>query len=137
MPESIPTKTDNRDAIKYIVSKLRAITLAVQIIPFAYTFIYIITLILYLFASEEVLTILDTLLYVSPIIIICMIVESKVLKLCRWHKTACTLPAIPQINILIDRYIYEFSIRAEIIHLSIILLMSILLLVASYNVFLK
>lgn len=66
MPESIPTKTDNRDAIKYVVSKLRAITLAVQIIPFAYTSIYIITLILYLFASEEVLTILDTLLYVSP-----------------------------------------------------------------------
>lgn len=137
MPESIPTKTDNRDAIKYVVSKLRAITLAVQIIPFAYTSIYIITLILYLFASEEVLTILDTFLYVSPIIIICMIVESKVLKLCRWHKTACTLPAIPQINIIIDRYIYEFSIRAEIIHLSIILLMSILLLIASYNVFLK
>ena len=137
MPESIPTKTDNRDAIKYVVSKLRDITLAVQIIPFAYTFIYIITLILYLFASEEVLTILDTLLYVSPIIIICMLVESKVLKLCRWHKTACALPAIPQINILIDRYIYEFSIRAEIIHLSIILLMSILLLVAAYNVFLK
>lgn len=137
MPESIPTKTDNRDAIKYVVSKLRAITLAVQIIPFAYTSIYIITLILYLFASEEVLTILDTFLYVSPIIIICMIVESKVLKLCRWHKTACTLPAIPQINIIIDRYIYEFSIRAEIIHLSIILLMSILLLIAAYNVFLE
>ena len=137
MPEFTRTAAEDRDAIKYVISKLRAITLAVQIIPFAYTFLYIITLILYLFASDTVLTILDTLLYVSPIVVVCSLIQSRVLKLCRWHRTACILPAVPQINILTDRYIYEFSVRAELAHISIILLMSVLLLIAAYNVFLK
>lgn len=137
MPEFTRTAAEDRDAIKYVISKLRAITLAVQIIPFAYTSIFIITLILYLFASDTVLTILDTLLYVSPLVVVCTLIQSSVLKLCRWHKTACILPVVPQINILADRYIYEFSVRAELLHVSVILLMSILLLIAAYNVFLK
>lgn len=137
MPEFTPTAAEDRDAIKYVISKLRAITLTVQIIPFAYTFLYILTLILYLFASDSVLAVLDTLLYVSPIVVVCSLIQSRVLKLCRWHKTACVLPVSPQINILIDRYIYEFPVRAELVHISVILLMSVLLLIAAYNIFLK
>ncbi len=137
MPEFTRTAAEDRDAIKYVISKLRAITLTVQIIPFAYTFLYILTLILYLFASEPVLSVLDTLLYISPIVVVFSLIQSRVLKLCRWHKTACILPVVPQVNILLDRYIYEFSVRAELVHISVVLLMSILLLVAAYNVFLK
>lgn len=128
---------EDRDAIKYVISKLRSITITVQVIPFAYTLLYILTLILYLFASDLVLTILDTLLYVSPVVIVFNLIESRVLKLCRWHRTACVLPAFPQINLFVDKYIYEFSVRAEIAHISVIILMSVLLLVAAYNVFLK
>ena len=128
---------EDRDAIKYVISKLRSITITVQVIPFAYTLLYILTLILYLFASDSVLTILDTLLYVSPVVIVFNLIESRVLKLCRWHRTACVLPAFPQINLFVDKYIYEFSVRAEIAHISVIILMSVLLLVAAYNVFLK
>lgn len=116
---------------------MRSITITVQVIPFAYTLLYILTLILYLFASDSVLTILDTLLYVSPVVIVFNLIESRVLKLCRWHRTACVLPAFPQINLFVDKYIYEFSVRAEIAHISVIILMSVLLLVAAYNVFLK
>lgn len=137
MPEFTRTAAEDRDAIKYVISKLRAITLTVQIIPFAYTFLYILTLILYLFASDSVLSVLDTLLYISPIVVVFSLIQSRVLKLCRWHKTACILPVVPQVNILLDRYIYEFSVRAELLHISVILLMSVLLLVAAYNVFLK
>lgn len=137
MPEFTRTAAEDRDAIKHVISKLRAITLTVQIIPFAYTFLYILTLILYLFASDSVLSVLDTLLYISPIVLVFSLIQSRVLKLCRWHKTACILPVVPQVNILLDRYIYEFSVRAELVHISVILLMSVLLLVAAFNVFLK
>lgn len=137
MPEFTPTAAEDRDAIKYVISKLRAITLTVQIIPFAYTFLYILTLILYLFASDSVLAVLDTLLYISPIVVVFSLIQSRVLKLCRWHKTACVLPVAPQINILIDRYIYEFPVRAELVHISVVILMSVLLLIAAYNIFLK
>ena len=128
---------ENQDAIKYIINKLRHITTTVQILPFLYAFLYIIALVAYLFASESVLVFLDTMFYVSPIVIVGNLIESHILKLCRWHKTACILPAFPQINLFIDRYIYEFSTGAELAHIIIVIVMSILLLVAAYNVFLK
>lgn len=128
---------ENQDAIKYIIGKLRSITTAVQVMPFLYALLYIFALAAYLFAPEPILGVLDTLLYVSPVVVVGNLIQSKILKLCKWHKAACLLPVLPQVNIVVDRYIYEFTIRAEVAHISLIILMSILLLVAAYNVFLK
>lgn len=105
--------------------------------PFAYALLYICALVMYLFASDSVITILDTLLYVSPIVVVGNLIESKILELCNWHKTACILPLFPQINILIDRYFYEFSVNAVKAHLIMVIIMSVLLLIAAYNVFFK
>lgn len=105
--------------------------------PFIYAALYITALVLYLFASESTMLILDTLLYVSPIVICGNLVLSRILELCRWHKAACILPIWPQVNILIDRYIYEFSVQAEMAHLIMVILMSVLLLVSAYNVFFR
>lgn len=128
---------DNQELIKRLIRKLRNVTLAVQIMPFAYAGLYIIALVMYLFASEETMTILDTLLYVSPVVVVGNLILSRILELCRWHKASCILPIVPQINIVIDRYIYEFSVYAEMAHLIMVITMSVLLLIAAYNVFLK
>lgn len=128
---------DNQDAVKYIISKLRSITTAVQIAPFVYALFYIIALVIYLFASEQIMYMLDAILYVSPIVVIMNLLESRILKLCRWHKTACVLPLIPQVNIIFDDYIYRFSVRVETVHIVMVIAMSVLLLVAAYNVFFR
>ena len=105
--------------------------------PFIYTALYIIALVLYLFASDRTMEILDTLFYISPIAILCNIILSRILELCKWHKMACSLPLLPQVNILIDRYVYEFSVGAITIHIVMVISMAVLLLIAAYNVFLK
>lgn len=74
--------------IKYLIDKLRYITLAVQILPFVYSFFYILSLAMYLICDESALRILDTLFYVSPIVVCAFLVESHILKLCKWHKAA-------------------------------------------------
>lgn len=128
---------EERNKILSLLERMRSITLAVQVIPFVYTFLYIIVLILYLFASESVLQVLDSLLYVSPIVVIAFLVESRILKLCKWHKTACLLPLFPQISLCVDRFIYEFSSQQVVAHLLMLSAMAILLLVAAYKVFLS
>lgn len=105
--------------------------------PFLYASLYIAALVAYMFVSEPIMQMLDTLFYVSPVVIIGNLILSRILKLCSWHKVACVLPFFPQINIFIDSYIYEFSVRAELAHIIMVISMSVLLLVAAYNVFLK
>lgn len=125
------------DSIKYLVSKLRYITLAVQIMPFVYSFIYILCLVAYLFCSEPILVLLNTLSYVSPVVIVGFLIESKILKLCKWHKTACILPILPQILVFIDYYIIELTEIEAYIAIATPIALSILLLIAAYNVFVK
>lgn len=123
--------------IKHLINKLRYITLAVQVLPFIYSFLYILSLFLYLICGEPTLRILDTLFYISPIVVCGFLIESHILKLCTWHKTACILPILPQITVFTDVYIIELtSIEA---HLAIItpIVLSVLLLIAAYNVFIK
>ena len=128
---------DNQERIKRLIKKLRDVTLAVQILPFIYAALYIVALVLYLFASDNTMEILDTMLYVSPAVIFGNLVLSRILELCRWHKSACIIPILPQLNIIIDRYIYELSSFAITAHLILIIAMLVLLLIAAYNVFLR
>ena len=123
--------------IKYLIDKLRSITLTVQVIPFASTLLYILILCAYPFCADSVLNVLDTLFYVSPIVIFLTLIESRILRLCKWHKLACMLPLIPQIWVFIDQHIIRLTITETIVHYITILVMCILLLIAAYNVFLK
>lgn len=128
---------DERDVsqIQYVIGRLRTITRTVQIISFVYTGVYILSLILYLFVSESVCCVLDTLFYTSPLIICLLLVESKILKLCRWHKIACILPLIPQIALLVDSFVVELSEVAVVVNIITSALMLILFVIAAYKVF--
>ena len=91
----------------------------------------------YLFVSDYVCTMLDTLFYVSPVTVVIFLCLSKTLKLCKWHRAACALPLVSQVPVLIDTYIYEFHEEVVYISLLTILTMSTLLLIAAYKVFFK
>jgi len=135
------TRMDNREQevgkIKHLVNKLRYVTLAVQIIPFVYSSLYIAAMVLYLFVSEDARYVLDTLLYVSPIVILGFLFLSSVLELCKWHKTACALPVFPQLLVFVDQHIMELSVIEYYIGIATPIAMGSLLLVAAYNVFMK
>lgn len=114
---------------------MRNATLAVQIIPFAYTLIYIFVLFSYGHISEEAASSLDTLFYISPIQIVGLLILSKVLHLCKWHRMACVLPLFPQVVSFIDYYIIALTeIEAYVTNI-ITIIMSVLLLVSAYKVF--
>lgn len=107
----------------------------VQLAPFVYAFLYTIIVGLYPYTTYSTAKVLDTLLYVSPVVIIVNLIESKILKLCKWHKTACLLPLLPQIAIIIDTHIVQFNIPAARMASIIFLAMLILFLVSAYQVF--
>ena len=118
-----------------LIKKLRTVTLAVQLFPFIYVSLYLVTMVFYLFASEKVMGILDSLFYVSPVIVAQFLALSRILRLCRWHKLACSLPLFPQVSVALDHTVILFSERAVEIHIITMMIMSSLLLISAYRVF--
>lgn len=105
--------------------------------PFAYTLFYIISLVVALTGPEPLSRACDMLFYVSPIVVAQFLVLSRVLHLCKWHRTACLLPLFPQAVSLLDYYVIELSEIAAEINAIVFLTMAVLLLAAAYNVFFK
>lgn len=94
-------------------------------------------MVLYLFVPESVCQILDALFYASPVVILGFLVESKILKLCKWHKTACALPLLPQAIVLTDSFIVSLTKYEAYIAIITPILLCALLLLAAYNVFMR
>lgn len=90
---------------------------------------------LYLYASENIVAVLDTLFYVSPIMVAQFLALSRILRLCGWHRLACALPLCPQTSVLLDHTIVIFSERAAEIHIITTMAMALLLLISAYKVF--
>ena len=105
--------------------------------PFIYTALYLVSISLSYFLPEDSIWILDTLFYVSPVTVFAFLVLSKLLRLCRWHKTACILPLLPQVVSFVDYYIIELTELAAQVNIILFVCMAILLLIAAYNVFMK
>lgn len=129
------SRANDINTLKDLIHKLRSITLAVQFIPFVYTTIYIGVLVAYSHAREPFLVVLDTLFYVSPLLICLLLVESKILQLCKWHKMACVLPILPQTANIVDSLFFEFSTTEVNILNCTVIIMAVALLVAAYKVF--
>ena len=109
----------------------------VQIAPFIYAVFCIFVYVMCLLSYEDAAHIAEQFLYVSPIVVINNLINSRILKLCVWHKTACVLPLIPNASALFDRYIYEFTVESATANAIIAVVMAILLLIAAYKVFFK
>lgn len=116
---------------------MRAITTMVQIAPFVYALFCIAAYVMYLTAPEEVLFVTDLFLYVSPIVVVNNLINSHILKLCAWHRTACLLPLFPNALVALDRYLYELPVSYATANIIIIIVLTALLLIAAYNVFFR
>lgn len=112
-----------RGKVQHIVDKLRQIAILVQLAPFVLTLIYFIVFGLYFILPDNVLNILDTLFYTSPLVSGILLLQSKVLCLCKWHKMACLLPTLPQIGVLCDDII-PFSNAVSLIFIALTFLLT-------------
>lgn len=100
---------DNQDEsderIKRLILTLRDITLAVQIAPFVISLLYILGIIAQLFFSGDTSRLFSIILYTPPPIILIMLIFSRMLHLCKWHRLACALPLVPFCFTMIDAYL--------------------------------
>lgn len=108
-----------------------------QILPFIYSSLYIAALVAYNYVPEDAQLAMDSILYVSPICIIAFLVLSKTLRMCRWHRITCSIPAIPLVVNFFDYYVISFSETFVYSFNYVIALMCVLLLIAAYKVFVK
>ena len=132
---------DNQDEsderIKRLILTLRDITLAVQIAPFIISLLYILGITAQLLFSGDTSWLFSMILYTPPPIILIMLIFSRMLHLCKWHRLACALPLVPFCFTMIDAYLIELSDIAVWILNGLAIAMIIMLLMAAYNVFLK
>lgn len=132
---------DNQDEsderIKRLILTLRDITLAVQIAPFVISLLYILSITAQLLFSGDTSWLFSIILYTPPPIILIMLIFSRMLHLCKWHRLACALPLVPFCFTMIDAYLIELSDIAVWILNGLAIAMIIMLLMAAYNVFLK
>lgn len=127
----------NSKDVVAIVTILRNVTLIVQIYPFVYTMLYALCMLGYLVGSEMLSCTLDQLFYTSPISVLFVLILSRSLKLCKWHKLECVLPMIPLIHLTVDTFLVSLSNVSAIVNVGTIIALCILSLINAYFVFRK
>ena len=100
---------DRRSAVEAVVGVLRRLTRIVQIAPFVYLFVYAVYLLSSWALPDEVLGFLDSIIFVSPMASGGMLVLSRILKLCKWHKAAVLIPLSSQTESYIDGFFFPFT----------------------------
>lgn len=128
------TEKVDRGRILKLIETLRTITFAVQIIPFVYTVLYMLSICVALSGSPTAQRIADVVFYVSPVFIGALLIYSHILHLCVWHRTACLLPAIPMAVSIVDYFFPVTAAGAILINISFMVMFG-LLLVSAYKIF--
>lgn len=99
---------------------MRRVTRLVQLAPFVYLAFYSVYLILGCFVPDDIVCLADGVMFSSPLATTAMLVLSRVLKLCRWHKAACLIPSASQIESIIDTYCFTFT-QTEVVLINVFL----------------
>lgn len=124
----------NEEKVIRVIKIAQKATFVVKIMPFAYALLFMACLIAYMFTSDEVQSILDTVFYISPITIIFSLILSKTFKLCKWHRLECVLPLVSQITVMID-LLYPLTEVAAKLNVATIITIFLLSLINAYFVF--
>ena len=106
---------DPNGAVSRVVSILRKVTRIVQLLPFAYLLLLSAYLLTECFLPDWALGIADNVLNAPVVAIIGLIGTGKLLKLCKWFKTACLLPIATKVESWVDSFIITFTQNEVII----------------------
>ena len=111
---------DPRNAVSSLVGILRKVTRIVQLLPFAYLLLLSVYLFLEFMLPEWALRIADNALNAPVYSVVGMLGAGRLLKLCRWFRTACLLPMATKIEGWIDSFVVTFT-QNEVIIINTIL----------------
>lgn len=120
-----------------IVEILRKVTTTVKVFPFLYALIYIPSMFAYMVFSEDSCIMLDTLFYMSVLMVVFLVRLSYCVKLCIWHRIQCCLPLMPQIVVFIDNNIYDLGHYSVLLNVWLAIIIFTLSLINAYKVFIK
>ena len=98
-----------RDAASRIIGILRRVTRVAQLAPFVYLTFYSVYLIIGCFSSDALVSLADGVMFSSPLVTTGMLVLSRMLKLCKWHRTAILIPFSSQIEAYVDSFVFTFT----------------------------
>ena len=99
----------SQGAVSRLVSILRRVTRWVQLAPFIYLVLYGLYMCLCAFMPEGFVCFADSMMSTSPILTSGLLLLSRVLKLCKWHKAACLFPSASQVETFVDSYLFTFT----------------------------
>lgn len=126
-----------RNNIQAIVDVLRRVTHIVKVVPFIGAFFYLIAIVGYIFLPESAIRVLDLVFYCSPLNVVVMLMLSKRLMLCNWHRFQCFLPIIALMPSLVNRFIYPLSSVALDVNIALMVIIFLLSIINAYHVFIK
>lgn len=119
-----------------IIDSQVRIVLAVQLAPFVYNLLFLVVFSLAFFSQNvELLTAVNYMCFISPLVIVAHIVYSWMLRFCIWHRLACALPLLPQLVDLYDTYISPFTVEQIIIVKATIIITILLYFLFAYGTF--
>lgn len=122
--------------VSRLVGILRKMTRVVQIAPFAYLLALSLYLLLEGIAPGQLTGLADNVLEAPVSVTLGMLYFGRILKLCRWFRVACLLPAAPKIVGYIDSYLLTFTQgEISVINISLSILFSIFLIRAVHYFF--
>jgi len=122
----------NQGAVSRILCVLRRLTRFVQLAPFVYLLLYALYLVFCDLVPDSILGLTDLVLYVSPATSGGLLLLSRLLKLCKFHKIACLIPFSSQIEGFIDCYVFTFT-ENEIVLINLFLGISSILFLSFVN----
>lgn len=103
---------DNQDpsgAVNSVIRILRRLTRFVQVSPFLYLPFFSVYMIFGSLVPDGYLGVADSIACTTPVTTAALLLASRLLKLCRWHKVACLIPSAPQIEGYVDTFVFQFT----------------------------
>lgn len=100
---------DRRAAVHKLTTILRKTTRYIQWIPFLFLAVFSVGSLTESFVTESLLCFRDSVISVSPLVSAGLLIFSRLLELCRWHKIACVLPLSTPTADYADNYLFQFT----------------------------
>ena len=125
-----------RHNMKHIYNNSLLITF-IKAEPFAYNVVYIICLNVMVFfnLTEFEYYVLNTLLFVSPVIVLSNIIKSRLANLCKYHRCAVFCPMIGYGFSFTNDYLYNYGEKTTYVIMCIILAMTLITIYSGIKVF--
>lgn len=94
--------------LRKVAKKLRLATMLVKLLPFVCAIFYIICLFTYLWGNDNVLFYVDSLFYISPLMVGVIWMLGVVFECCKWHRLQCAILLMPTLASYLDVW-FDFT----------------------------